>query len=237
MIKLAKIVQQICYWPIYLLLKFFVHYEVDGQENLNGLEHKAVIFASNHASYIDGPISALSMPRDGFVPARFFPIRFLVAKEFFGLKGQFIFPFSILSAIYVRLNASIQIKRKLEGLHRDLEDAVTALEKGSKIWIYPEGRITSDGSLTRPAKKGIAYLHQQTHALIVPVGLIGTYKIISLKTLLRQNRVKVKIGKPIYSFEGRDLKKITEKVMDEIERLIEANSKLKTIILKLKTYF
>lgn len=220
MIKLAKIVQQICYWPIYLLLKFFVHYEIEGQENLNGLEDKAIIFASNHASYIDGPISALSMPRDGFVPARFFPIRFLVAKEFFGLRGQFYFPFSILSAIYVRLNASIPIKRKFEGLHRDLEDAVTALEKRSKIWIYPEGRITKDGRLVRPAKKGIVYLHQQTHATIVPVGLIGTYKIISLKTLFRHKEVKVRIGKPIYYLEETNLEKGTEKIMTEIEKLI-----------------
>ena len=195
MVEIAKIFQQVCYWLIYLILKFFVHYKVEGQENLKGLEEGAVIFASNHASYIDGPVSAVAMPRHGFVPKRFFPVRFLVAKEYFGLKGQFPFPISILAAIFVRINGSIPIKRKLDGLHKDLEEAIKALEIGSKIWIYPEGRITSDGNLIRPGKKGVVYLHQQTHAPIVPVGLIGTYKILSIKTLFRQEKAKVKYYK------------------------------------------
>ncbi|MBI5682323.1 MAG: 1-acyl-sn-glycerol-3-phosphate acyltransferase [Deltaproteobacteria bacterium] len=207
--------------PIYLLLKFFAHYEVEGQENLKGLEDKAVIFASNHASYIDGPVSAVSMPRNGFVPQKFFPIRFLVAKEFFGLKGQFPFPLSVFAAIFVRLNGSIPIKRKMEGLHRRLDDAVNALEMGNKIWIYPEGRITTDGRFIRPGKKGIIYLHKETNSPIVPVGLIGTYNLSFFKTILRRSRVKVKIGKPIYNLESSDLQEGTESVLDEIEKLIK----------------
>jgi 1-acyl-sn-glycerol-3-phosphate acyltransferase len=75
--KIAKIVQATTYWPTYLAFKFFMRFKVRGQENLKGLENKAIIFASNHTSYIDGPIAAASMPRNGWwYPKDFFPVRF-----------------------------------------------------------------------------------------------------------------------------------------------------------------
>ena len=122
--KIAKIVQAITYWPTYLTLRFFFHYEVEGQENLKGLEEKGVIFASNHASYIDGPISAASMPRNGWWPKDFLPMRFLVFKKFFGLFGQFLFPVSVPVALYVRFNGSIPVEKSGGDLFKALRCAI-----------------------------------------------------------------------------------------------------------------
>ena len=222
--KTAKIVQFLTYWPVYLALKFFVGYKVEGQENLKGLEDKGVIFASNHASYIDGPISAASMPRNGFYPCKFFPIRFTAWKKFFGLFNQFPFPVSIPVMLYVRFNGSIPVERAGGNLFKALDKVLGELKKGAKVWIYPEGGITKDGKL-QEGKRGIAFLYQQTGIPIVPVALIGTHKILSLKTLLRKNRVIVRIGKPIYSLENCnqencDLDDGVAKVMSEIARLM-----------------
>lgn len=219
MASIAKIFQAITYWPIYLLFKFFLRYEVDGQENLRGLENKAIIFASNHASYIDGPLSAASMPRGSFYPHEFFPIRFLALREFYNWKNSFPFPISIFAAAYVRINGSIPVDKASGDLLKALKDAVEAVKNGAHIWIYPEGGMTKDGKL-RQGKRGVAFLHQQTKAPIIPVGIIGNFGILSTKTLLRKNKVKVKIGKPIYSLGEKSLEDGVEEVMSEIGKLI-----------------
>lgn len=202
----AKAFQAFTYWPIYIFLKFFAHYKIEGQENLKGLENKAVIFVSNHASFIDGQICGVAMPREGFAPKKFFPIRFLAAYEFFRwFKNPAFFPFSILVAVYVRLNACIPVIRGLNNMEQNLAEAIEAAKKGNKIWIYPEGRVSKDGNLQK-GKKGAVFLHQKTGAPIVPVGISGNFGIISFKTLLRKNKIAVKIGRPIesLSFETPD---------------------------------
>jgi 1-acyl-sn-glycerol-3-phosphate acyltransferase len=226
--KIPKIVQQITYWPIYLVLKVFFRYSIESQENLEGLENKGVIFASNHASTIDGPFCAAAMPREGIVPKKFFPVRFLAAREYCEWLNPKNFPFPIFffTTAYVKANGSIPVERRIAGrtLEEKLSEAIKALKAGAKVWIYPEGRITRDGKL-QSGKKGAVFLHQKTGAPIVPVGLIGTFKILTpkilFKTLIGQNRVKVKIGKPIYLPASVDLEEGTETVMQEIAELLK----------------
>lgn len=212
---IPRAVQQITYWPIYLVLKLFFRYQVEGQENLKGLGDKPVIFVSNHASYLDGPVCAAAMPRELVAPHKFFPIRFLVVEEYFNYwKNSFPFPLSLFVAAYVRTNGSILVVRGLGDFQKNLTEAVKALKKGAKIWIYPEGKLTLDGKLQQ-GKKGAAYLHQTSGAVIIPVALNGTFKI------LKSKKIKVKIGKPIHSLGNLSLEESTEKIMWEISELLD----------------
>ena len=211
---IPRAVQQITYWPIYLVLKFLFRYRVEGQENLKGLGDKPVIFVSNHASFLDGPICAAAMPRDLVAPVKFYPIRFLVAKEHFGWENPFPFPFSLFTAFYVRANGSIPVVRGMGDFRQNLAEAIKVLKKGAKVWIYPEGKITRDGKL-QLGKKGAAYLHRATGASIVPVGLNGTFQI------LKSKKIKIKIGKPIHSLGALSLEESTAKIMREISKLID----------------
>lgn len=215
----SKFFQAITYWPTSLLFWFFLRYEANGQENLERLKNEAIIFVSNHASFIDGPISAASMPRykRQFYPKDFFPIRFLVAKEYFNWRNSFPFPISILIAAYVRINSIPVIRGSGGDLEQKLSAVIKALKEKNKVWIYPEGKITPDGNIQK-GKKGVAFLHQQTGAVIVPVALIGTFGILSFKSFLRTRKVKVKIGKPIHSLSGT-LEQMTDKIMEEIGKL------------------
>lgn len=212
---IPKLVQQLTYWPTYLILKIFFRYRVEGQENLKGLGNKPVIFVSNHASYFDGPICAAAMPRGLVAPHKFFPIRFLVVEEYFNFwKNSFPFPISFFVAAYVRANGSILIVKDLGDFQKNLAETVKVLKKGAKVWIYPEGKLTLDGKLQQ-GKKGAAYLHQTTGALIVPVGLSGTFEI------LKSKKIKVKIGKPIHSLGDVPLEEGIEKIMREISELLD----------------
>ncbi len=223
MYKIANIVQPLTYWLVYLLLRFFVHLEVRGRENLRGLEDRGIIFASNHASYIDGPISAVSMPRGKgeFYPKKFFPVRFLVMDRYFRWRY-------LLVALYVRVNGSIRVCRSGGNLRRSLSEAIAALRRGEKIWIYPEGGLSPDGTLQQ-GRRGVAYLHRETKAPVVPVGINGNFGILSPRTLLRKNRVVVKIGKPLFSLDnpGRcSLEAGVEKVMTAIAGLLDSETQV-----------
>lgn len=223
--KIAKIFQMLTYWPTYGFFRILTRYKIEGQENLIGLENKGVIFASNHASFLDGPISAASMPRHSFYPSRFFPIRFLVLKKYFKWINPFLPPLCFLIAAYVRINGSIPIEKTGGDLFKALKDAISALKNGDKIWIYPEGGMTKDGNL-RQGKRGVAFLRKQTGAPVVPVGIVGSFKTFwfpeIFSTLLHRNKVIVRIGKPIYSFGDITLEEETKIIMSKIAELMKS---------------
>lgn len=222
---IPKLFQQLIYWPVYLLLKSLFRYRVEGQENLKRLENEPVIFASNHATFMDPQICGTAMPRNSLIPKRFFPVRFVTAKEYTNwLRNPAYFPFSLIVASYVRLNGAIPVARGLRNIEQNLTEAVEILKSGGKVWIYPEGKQTLDGKL-QSGKRGAAYLHQITGAAIVPVGISGNFKMFYpselLKFIFGFKKLRTRIGKPIYSLGDVSPEEGTNRVMKEIENLMK----------------
>lgn len=220
------IFQIILYWIVLVVFKLFFRFEAHEQKNLKEVEDGPVIFVSNHASYIDGAICGISLPRKGFWTEKFFPLRFLTTERFFQWKY---FPINI----FLKIGGALSVKRTKvkypdgRHLHDVLPEALEILRHGGKIWIFPEGTFTSDGKIHK-GRKGVVFLHQQTGVPIVPVGIIGSCHILnkklpflpSLRSLLRLNSIKVVIGKPIYTLGNVSLEEGSRIVMDEIIRLI-----------------
>lgn len=217
-VKTAKLMQLATYWPTYLLLKLLFRYKVEGRENLRGFEDKALIFASNHASFIDGPVCAAAMPRQSFLPHKFFPVRFLALKQLFGIKNFLFLPFRLIAVPYVWLNACIPVDAKGGELFKALKEAIKELKKGAKIWIYPEGTRTRNGKL-RDFKRGVIFLHQHTGVPIVPVAVIGTFGLLNWRTFLGLSRIKIKIGSPMV-IGDHSLEKGTYILKEEVENLM-----------------
>lgn len=102
---MPTIFQIIFYWFTYAVLKFFAHFEVEGQENLKEVENRSVIFASNHASYIDGGICCgIAMPRSSLWPKKFLPMRFLTVDRFFTWRY---FPINI----FLKMGGTVKVQR------------------------------------------------------------------------------------------------------------------------------
>ena len=214
----AKYFQAVCYWLAYGLLRIFAHFKIEEQENLKGLEEIGVIFAANHRKWMDPGVGAVALPRDTgeFYPKKFFPVRFLAHARFFKLRY-------LLIALYVWINGSIPVcrgkKTTDEGLKNILAEAVKALRNKEKVWIFPEGKVSKDGSLGK-GKRGVAYLHKITGAPIVPVAILGTDKLHSPAVLLGRIRVTVRFGKPIYSLKADNLFEASQEVMAAIAELM-----------------
>ncbi len=218
---LAKMFQCISYWPTYLILKLFLHFQIKGQDNLSGLENKPIIFASNHASLIDASMIAVSMSRlRGFFCPKFFPIRFLASDHFklHPIKN-------LLIIFYIWIHGSIWIHKSNRDLNVSLCDAVKALKNKEKILIFPEGKRTKTGELGEP-RRGVAYLEKETGAIIVPIAIINTFHLIRPKNLiwafLGIKKPKVIFGKPfkINIFSETPLENGSRQVISKIKELM-----------------
>jgi 1-acyl-sn-glycerol-3-phosphate acyltransferase len=111
-----------------------------------------VLFASNHASFLDGPLVFGLAPR---------PVHFLVKTEMFhGVTGWFLDRFG-------------QIPVDRSGVDRAaLHGAMSVLRSGGAVGVFPEGaRGLGD---VASVHEGITWLAMQSGAPVVPVACLGT---------------------------------------------------------------
>ncbi len=166
---------------------------------------KPFIIAPNHASYLDAFILASMLPED-------------IAKDTYYLGEEAYFKNPV-SSIFGKLAhvITVNIQKKLK---ESLQKASWALRLGKVVVIFPEGARTRDGKLLT-FKKGFAILSKELNVPVVPVAIIGTYEVMSVKDMFpKPKKVKVVLGKPIYP-DKLSYEEITEKTKSEVARLLE----------------
>ncbi len=145
-----------------------------------------VIFASNHLSFIDSIAIPVAAPR---------PVHFLAKSSYFegtGLSGA-------LSRTFFESIGAIPVRRGAGQAALDaLDQQRKLLDDGLAVALYPEGTRSTDGRLYK-GRTGVAFLALQTGAPVVPVGLIGTDRVMpkGAKVPSLRERVTVKFGAPI----------------------------------------
>jgi 1-acyl-sn-glycerol-3-phosphate acyltransferase len=137
-----------------------------------------VIFAPNHAGWLDGPLLAIVSPR---------PVHALTKQEMFtGPLGAF-------------LRAAGQIE--LDRFRVDVaavRACLRVLQDGGAVGVFPEG-TRGDGELTT-VRRGAAYLALVTGAPVVPVTFFGTREPGGASSSIppRGARFDVVYGDPVY---------------------------------------
>ncbi|MGB4136235.1 MAG: lysophospholipid acyltransferase family protein, partial [Microbacterium sp.] len=136
---------------------------VEGRENVP--KTGPVIFASNHLSFIDSIAIPVAAPR---------PVHFLAKSSYFegtGLSGA-------LSRTFFESIGAIPVRRGAGQAALDaLDQQRQLLDEGLAVALYPEGTRSTDGRLYK-GRTGVAFLALQTGAPVVPVGLIGTDRVM-----------------------------------------------------------
>lgn len=173
-----------------------------------------VIIASNHLSFIDSIAIPITAPR---------PVHFLAKASYFdgtGFSGwasrEF---FTAIGAVPVQRGAGQAALDALDQQRR-------LLEADKAVALYPEGTRSLDGRLYK-GRTGAAFLALQTGAPIVPVGLIGTDKVmpVGAKRPSMRERVTVRFGEPIDvshhgpATSGRARRLATDDIMAAIHAL------------------
>lgn len=174
-----------------------------------------VIFASNHLSVIDSfaiPIAAA--PR---------AVHFLAKSEYFtgtGVKGW-------LSRTFFTAVGATRVDRGVgQAAMEALDQQKAILESGAAIALHPEGTRSRDGRLYK-GRTGVAFLALETGAPVVPIGLIGTDRVmpVGAKMPSFRERVIVKFGEPIdLSHHGANSGRARRTATDEIMAAIHALS-------------
>jgi len=184
--------------------------KIEGLENIP--KEGPVIIASNHQSYFDFLCFIAASPRK---------VHYLAAEKFY--KNRMWRP-------VMNLTGQIKVERTAHNKGEVYNKVYSALDQGKMIGIFPEGTRSSDGEIHKPFT-GVAKFALNAKVPILPVGIIGTYNIMSRhdkRPKFRGAKAKIRIGKPMYFSQysniqptDRDYKLVTDKIMDSIAELAE----------------
>lgn len=167
---------------------------------------KPRIYMSNHLSLFDTPLFYATINDT---------IRIVTKKE--------------LTKVPLIGNAILQsehaiVDRHAKEQHQDFyRDAKKKLQEGVALWFFPEGTRSRSGELL-PFKMGGFRLAAELGAQIIPVGIIGTNKILPVGKLMPflNQPSQIKIGRVIDAsqFATPELQQVLqEQVREEILRL------------------
>jgi 1-acyl-sn-glycerol-3-phosphate acyltransferase len=148
---------------------------VCGRENL--IEEGSAILASNHVSYLDPPLVAVSCRNE---------IHFLARKTLFERP--------VIGPLIANLNA-FPVDRD-RGDVAAVRAVLQLLKSGKRVLVFPEGTRSSDGNL-QPARAGVGLIIAKSLAPVVPIRIFGSYAALPRSGGIRFVPITVVVGKPI----------------------------------------
>jgi 1-acyl-sn-glycerol-3-phosphate acyltransferase len=185
-----------------------VRLDVKNPENLPA--EGPVIVVANHLSFFDSVMLMFALPR---------PVSMLGKAEY---TDRWITRWLFCGA------GMIPIRRENPAdLVQAFAQVGAVLDRGEVVGMFPEGTRSRDGLLHR-GHSGAAHLALTTGAPLVPIGIIGTDKILPTGArLVRPFRhATISLGEPIHAADSgftkstnRARREITDRFMDEIRRL------------------
>jgi 1-acyl-sn-glycerol-3-phosphate acyltransferase len=177
-----------------------------------GLEHLPptgpYIVAANHHNYLDAVVLGVSVPA---------PIAFIVMPR--------VWRATPLHPVFHRHIRSIPINLERPDFGA-LRGALSRLERGGVVGIFPEGPFSVRGRLER-GLPGVALLALKSGVPVVPAALHGTYEALHRRRFYvpRPTPLTVRFGPPRHfsrdSARGRDARHgVTERIMNDIAALL-----------------
>ncbi|MFC4617825.1 lysophospholipid acyltransferase family protein [Camelliibacillus cellulosilyticus] len=176
--------------------KTFYRLEIVGRDNFNGIaEKEGILLCSNHVSNFDPPAIGYACPR---------PLSYMAKAELFKIP--------LLKQLIEALNA-FPVHRGTSD-RQAIKTSIRVLNEGGALIMFPEGRRSKDGKIGE-AKPGIGLLALKTTAHIVPVAVVGRYRLFG--------KTKIIIGEPIDMTKMRENRgkpiDVANVIMDHIKRL------------------
>ena len=184
----------------------FYHVKAEGKENLP--KESGFIIACNHRTFADPPLLAVTS----------------MCSKFSFMAKEELFKPPVFGWLIRKLGAFPVVRGS--GDMSVISDSVERLKEGRNLVIFPEGTRSKDGKLGR-GKTGVALIAAKSGAAVVPAAII-----FKGRKLWFRKKVTVRYGKPIPpadieigdNFDTRQLKGVKQKIMGEIQALLEENN-------------
>ena len=184
------------FWAVMRIFSSFRHrYHYHGLENIP--KEGAVLFLSNHVSWLDWIIIQLPLKRH---------INYMMEKEIY-LWPIFHAFFKKGEAIPVSAKASKQA----------FQDAHDRLKSGKIVGIFPEGFLSKDGKLSH-FHRGYELIRKDYDGVIIPILITGVFGSSFARYKVGQRRCLLK-PRVIDVYYGEALPKETK--ADELEKVIQ----------------
>lgn len=173
-----------------------IRMEVVGKDKLN--PDDKYIFVSNHQSYFDIPLLMQAIPN---------VVRFVYKKQ---LNKIPIFGWGMYLGQYIPID-----RTDARSALVSLKKAAFKVTKGISIALFPEGTRSLDGNIG-DFKKGIFILAEEANVKIVPVTIIGSFNIMSKKSLrIKPGNVRVIFSEPLnFKKDKNFLQEIRETIIN-----------------------
>jgi 1-acyl-sn-glycerol-3-phosphate acyltransferase len=189
-------------------VRWFLIKEVSGINNIP--KNESVILAFNHQSFFDFICFAAISPRN---------VHFLSAEKFFSHP---------LWKILMTLTGQIRVNREDHDKNEVHESVERHVKKGALIGIFPEGTRSPHEYEMLKMFNGVAKYALQHRIKIIPVGIRGTYNVMSKHDNFPNisKSVSIHIGEPLDFGEHHHKHSdkiictyVTETVVKSIEKL------------------
>lgn len=186
--------------PLWVLpmARMFAWLRIEGREHLAGLEGP-VIFASNHQSFMDGPVIMAALParwRYSLAPAMG---KEMFAAHFFPAQHDRLgwFTNSLNYYLAVLFFNAFPLPQREAGARQTLRYIGELLAEGTNVLIFPEGRRSATGVIDT-FRPGIGMIASRLGASVVPVRLDGLQDVLRVGwRMARPGRVRVAFGAPL----------------------------------------
>ena len=210
-----------------MFLPLFHHYialDVAGLPILDGVA-PPVIFAANHSSHLDTVALTAALPaewRGKLAPAvrqqHFFPSGGSPGMgRRVGMRALYYLCCGLFNAY--------PLSQDLGQVRDSLRYTGELVEAGFCPLVYPEGRLTPDGSL-QPFQPGIALMSQRLEVPVVPVHLHGLFDVMSMHdSWPRRGSVRIEIGAPLDPVKGEPYVRLAERVEASFRRMAARDQK------------
>jgi 1-acyl-sn-glycerol-3-phosphate acyltransferase len=176
-----------------LFIYGFFRIEVIGKDNIPSTG--PVILCSNHLSNLDPPLVGIPLSRQ---------VNYMAKAELFKVP---------LLGMMIKHLGAFPVKRG--GVSKEsIRTALGLLKQGGMLCVFPEGTRSRGAGM---GKKGAASLATRSGASVIPVGIVGRYRLFGRMTIV--------YGKPLdltaYADGSSDsLEQATERIMTEIRGLL-----------------
>jgi 1-acyl-sn-glycerol-3-phosphate acyltransferase len=207
--------------PLWILplARAFAWLTVSGREHLATLEGP-VIFASNHQSFMDGPVIMAALParwRYAVAPAM---LKEMFAAHFFPAqhtRGQW-FRNSLNYYLAVLFFNAFPLPQREAGARQTLRYIGELLGEGTSVMIFPEGRRSATGAIDA-FRPGIGMIASRLRARVVPVRIDGLQNVLRVGwRMATPGRVRVAFGAPM-ELVGDDYQALAKQVEDAVRAL------------------
>ncbi len=195
-------------WPMMMTI---TRHQWRGEENL-GRPHDGMVIAANHMSWFDPLVICHIMNDNNRIP------RFLAKDSLFEVP---------LVGRVVAGAGQIPVYRNTRNAAKAVSAAVTAVEEGQAVVVYPEGTLTRDPELwPMTGKTGAARIALTSGAPVVPLAHWGAQKVMrpykkELK-VFPPPEIEVAVGEPVDLDDLRQLD-MSQDVLDEAtSRIMDA---------------